>query len=188
MAGWQRVETIFDEDARWGPPLSSASPAPSDAVAPVTPTRTTTDEAKSAAEFEPERRFGYLRRHWRGDLGLGISYWVNCVLLSIMLSLLGLGIGHGIGVLRVPPTALAVAISMMVPLGMVITLWQSVGTWRSAGRHIPLGGRRVWSLAAKILVVAGLVRSVAVLGTQEIPTALIEPAPVFLRNPPAVPR
>lgn len=35
------------------------------------------------AESGPEKKANYLVRHWRGELSLGVSYWVNRFLANV---------------------------------------------------------------------------------------------------------
>jgi hypothetical protein len=172
MAGWQPADAVFGSDAVRGP---SPQP-PADPVAPAVPDAPVTPAAAVAAAADgvapgPGRRRRYLGRHWRGELGLGVSYWLNTVLLGIALALLGFLLARSGILARPPPAAVALTLTALVPLGIVITLWQAIGTWRSARRHVLRGGRRVWAVAAKVMVAVGLVRFAVVLGTQEIPTA-----------------
>src|SRR5690242_16822097 len=72
----------------------------------------------------------YIARHWRGELPLYLSFWLNGVLLHVALSQIFIGITmfsnslafdllgfYGFFVLRLP-----------------VAVWQLVGIWRSAQR------------------------------------------------------
>lgn len=94
-------------------------------------------------------------RHWRGDLSLPLSFWVNGTVIAMM----------GIGFILVtalqmqipdaPPVTRVTAVVITVVHVLALWLWMSVGVWRSAGRHANGGGRRAWGLAARTVVVLG---------------------------------
>ncbi|WEK29386.1 MAG: hypothetical protein P0Y58_21135 [Candidatus Pseudomonas phytovorans] len=91
-------------------------------------------------------RASYFIRHWRGELSLARSFWVNSVLLSaIWLPLLGLEplvrkYPPGVGSLGILLVAFAAILVFMIAM----SIWQGVGTWRSARRHRAQGGRMLW--------------------------------------------
>src|SRR5262245_8191534 len=83
---------------------------------------------------QPDRRANYLVRHWRGDLPLHVSYWINGVLTNVV----------AMAVLIVPIILTHIDINYGGALGwgafwatlILLNLWQVVGIWRSAARHI----------------------------------------------------
>lgn len=110
------------------------------------------------------RRSNYLLQHWRGELSLAVSYWVNNFVVSLAL-------GAAIGALsttdalqsRSPRFAVA-WLTGAILVGLAVGLWQLVGTWRSADKHTSRGGRRFWSVVVKVLLCLGLIRGVTELG------------------------
>lgn len=93
----------------------------------------------------------YFGRHWRGELSLGLSYWLNGVIGGIVALLITLAIAAALHDRYNPvPGLLAVCATWMVQLG--ITTWQVVGTWRSASRHTTETGRTFWAGAAKVML------------------------------------
>jgi hypothetical protein len=40
----------------------------------------------------------------------------------------------------------------------LLAIWQLVGIWRSASHHVLRGGRKFWSIAAKVVVVLAVLR------------------------------
>ena len=99
----------------------------------------------------------YFVRHWRGELSLPVSYWLNgfaCSALIVVLFLL---------VDRIDWTehwrVAATASVVLLLLALVMTAWQSVGVWRSADRHPARGGRPGWAAAAKVMVVLGAMQT-----------------------------
>ena len=107
-----------------------------------------------------DKNSSYLVRHWRGELPLGVSYWGNGALVSLIAvfllrSLTNTGAG------RLAPS---LAWLLVVPLA----IWQFVGIWRSAARANREGGPKVWTYAAQVVVfLASLVLGMnAVLGAR----------------------
>ena len=77
----------------------------------------------------------YIRKHWRGELSLPISFWINFVLLNI-----------GIRVFEAwltdySPFENPVTFSRLLILYVILALaiiypWQIIGLWRACNRHI----------------------------------------------------
>jgi hypothetical protein len=93
----------------------------------------------------------YIKRHWRGDLSLPFSYWINGWLL---------GIGYIVGTVPViehPNSSIAYVIGCLIvmALGIAIQVWQLIGIWRSACKHTERGGRKIWATLAQVGVILG---------------------------------
>ncbi|MEX0451793.1 hypothetical protein V6X62_08225 [Spiribacter sp. 218] len=108
----------------------------------------------------PKRSTGpadYIVNHWRGDLSLAKSYWLNTFLLSLpfifMLNSLE-SLAHTVR--SVEQTALFFWIfAALIALTFPLTAWQLIGTWRSATKRKINTGKGGWSLVAKVLMVFG---------------------------------
>lgn len=102
------------------------------------------------------RRTNYITRHWRGDLPLGVAYWVSgCVVtLAITFATHGLLAAETLIDLRLT----SILILSIFAAGIGISIWQVVGIWRSASRHVTRGGSRVWAGIAKFVVLIGVIR------------------------------
>lgn len=100
---------------------------------------------------------GYLTRHWRGELSLPVSYWLNGFLGSIAAAVLALGIGVAARAVFTPLIGLVAVIGIWVIVA-AIAIWQVVGVWRSANRRTAETGRRFWPIAAKLMAVLGIVQ------------------------------
>lgn len=168
MPDWKRADAVE------ALPLSSASAEPTAAASHP--------QAASSAANAPQRtnvvpeaavpsnRLNYFARHWRGELSLPVSYWVNGVLINggLVLAITVVGISGFIdhlGAVGSGSWTLGV-----LALTTVASLWLSVGIWRSAERHVSRGGRSGWATLAKAAVVLGLLR-LAVYCEQQVPTA-----------------
>ena len=89
----------------------------------------------SASEPPPlAKRSNYLVRHWRGELLLPVSYWVNGILGGVLVAILNgaVSVSEAAGGLKA-----AVAASILLyAIAFAISIWQIVGTWRSAASWI----------------------------------------------------
>jgi hypothetical protein len=104
------------------------------------------------------RSRNYIARHWRGELSLPVSYWLNGILGAVI-------VGATVGALAYatnrqgdaqPLVWLLSSIATWI-LAALLTLWQAVGVWRSATRY-RRGGKRFWGGAAKTLALLGVVQ------------------------------
>ena len=117
-------------------------------------------EASNSTEAEhteaPEHQSGnYLVRHWRGDVSLGVSYWVNSWGVTLLTA--------GMLTLILKPLddlslrwASAAAILLNI-CAVVVGVWSTVGVWRSAQRHVSRGGSALWAAVAYVVVVLGAI-------------------------------
>ena len=139
------------------PKPAIATPAPAIAApAPVIAPRTRVIAAPATVIAAPRTaRPNYFVRHWRGQLPLPVSYWVNWLLVSALLAVGVLSAKDPALLERLGTNAgsweLAVAASALAAMA-----WQSVGLWRSADRYVVGGGRREWATLAKVCVGIGL--------------------------------
>ncbi len=116
---------------------------------------------------EPTPSASYLARHWRGELPLGISYWVNTVLLNVLLA--GVVLALSTVLLRFDYGGV-LALAMTWVAQCVLSVWQTVGIWRSAGRARPDGTRSRWAGLARFASVTGMVGLAITLVTDAVPT------------------
>jgi hypothetical protein len=114
----------------------------------------------------------YVVRHWRGDLSLGLSYWVNLVLLTAAIRILFAVVGQTDLFAGVPNHQTAALITALVSASALIAVWQVVGTWRSSDQHVARGGRRFWANTAKVVLVLAVLRGGLEYTTSEIPTVV----------------
>ncbi|GKQ56086.1 RDD family protein [Bradyrhizobium sp. Ce-3] len=102
------------------------------------------------------RRANYLVRHWRGELSLPVSYWVNGTVL-------GAGLGVVIGVLghvlneRGSEYLVLWLVSVIAIWASIVLLriWVTVGVWRAAS-HYQASGKSFWGGAAKVVTTLGV--------------------------------
>jgi hypothetical protein len=118
-----------------------------------------TNGTNGAVERSDQTHRNYFVRHWHGDLSLAVSFWINGFLLGLVL--IAVALVPIIYLERNPQdanlTILALGVLFIVA-GIILGIWQLVGIWRSASHHVLRGGRKFWSIAAKVVVVLASLR------------------------------
>jgi len=103
-------------------------------------------------------RGNYFARHWRGQLSLGVAYWVNSVLIgnlapvALVVAMSTLEAGNE-NSLRLDATLSLVAAGLLCG----VSVWSTVGVLRSAVNHPERGGKLVWSMIAFVMVGLSLI-------------------------------
>jgi hypothetical protein len=124
--------------------------------------------AMDVSEYDRELDYSssnFIISHWRGDLDLGIAYWVNAFLLTgiigISLPFLSEWIATSVSSIRLSAAVGIIAIGF----GLSVSIWASVGVWRSARRHESRGGNPTWAALAQMAVLIGFIGIVAQLSS-----------------------
>jgi hypothetical protein len=110
---------------------------------------------------EKHRHKNYLSRHWAGHLPLPVSFWINSVLVSVLIAV---AVEYANGRLRANGWTLrGLAVLAIAYFGVmaIFWTWSAVGIWRSAYWHRRRGGTPGWGLAARVLVAVSVL---AILG------------------------
>lgn len=135
------------------------------------------DNQAVSYEFEDdvaERPGNYVSRHWRGELSLPISYWVNGVLIGGIVPYLAVATATAID-RTVGSVQLSAAVLLVLLIGTtMLSIWIMVGIWRSADNYELGGGSGFWTHAAKFMMFLGGLRLIAQLfslGTFTVETA-----------------
>jgi hypothetical protein len=102
----------------------------------------------------PQGRQNYFARHWRGELSLPLSYWVNGTLSGVIAGIGIAGFGAVIYQGEAQPLIWLISLSTIWIFTSVLAVWQVVGIWRSA-THYQQNGKRFWGGVAKALMVLG---------------------------------
>ena len=99
----------------------------------------------------------YVSNHWRGDLSLAKSYWLNTFLLSLPFTImLGSLDSLAQAVRTLEETALFFwLLASLTVFVFPLTIWQLIGTWRSATKRTINTGKSGWSSVAKVVMVFG---------------------------------
>jgi hypothetical protein len=121
----------------------TAVPVVQETVLPETearqPTASEHDERQSPVDSsvskrEPRKK-SYLMRHWRGELSLPVSYWINGSLVTIGFSL-ALAIVSWDNFVSKSPKVYSTTIICFWVLLALATVWQCLGIWRSANNYL----------------------------------------------------
>ncbi|MEO8225697.1 MAG: hypothetical protein ABI661_12905 [Gammaproteobacteria bacterium] len=93
----------------------------------------------------------YIGRHWRGELSLWVSWWINCVALSALLWFLIPWLAVA-GNFAVPDTLgrYGAAFALQFLEIALVPLWQMVGLWRSGGRQAATTDRWLTGRATQV--------------------------------------
>ena len=96
--------------------------------------------------------FSYIARHWRGELSLPQSYWVNGFLIGLPFNLYFRAIDAAFEE-NAPNSPSTYVFMVLVPLAAYLPLavWQGVGIWRSASHPIA-EGKPGWAGVARLVV------------------------------------
>ena len=116
----------------------------------------TTDVEGGAGNQEPSSGH-YMLRHWRGDLPLGRSCWCNGLSAFLALPIFSAGVTATVHLWSKRPGNLRIAALMLTlffALWLGLQVWSNVGMWRAAKHYFLRGGRRLWTRAARGLVVS----------------------------------
>jgi len=108
----------------------------------------------------PKKR-SYFFRHWKGELSLAVSYWINIFLLSIAIrfGLIAFAtyVDQAQQNIRVLFFAFFVSFASFI---FIIYPWQIIGTWRSANSHIKRTKKYLWAVVTKIAIVLGMMGTI----------------------------
>lgn len=118
---------------------------------------------------EPPRQ-NYFLRHWRGDLSLSRTYWINCVLASVFFGLVSNILVKPIANTFDPSKASLFTLFSSIFL-LTFAIWQIVGLWRSASKYKAGGGSKLWYGIAKTLALFGAISSFLIVKNNLIPAA-----------------
>jgi len=100
----------------------------------------------------------YFVHHWKGELSLPVSYWINGTVAGLGVVAVMTAAGNALAELSTPQWIL-VGVCAIWTLATIFTVWQLVGIWRSAGQYRKRRGNAFWSFAARAAVVFGSLAS-----------------------------
>jgi hypothetical protein len=122
------------------------------------------EDAKTDGPLQPRtdepavKKRNYIVRHWRGELSLPVSYWVNGFLGSLAATIVIAVIAASANFRDdYDPTIALLSVGGIWTAVFVILTWQVVGTWRSATNYQK--DKSLWGGTAKVLLVIGVIRS-----------------------------
>jgi len=170
FSDWKPVEEAFDLAGTRAPDASTFDPS-------------------SASPRRPIYR-DFIARHWRGELPLWISYFainsLNSLLAIVAVNAIAQVTIEG----SVSPTGILSYYALTWLFLISVTIWQVVGTWRSASRRIAeqkaAGKRAFWARVAKIMICFGCLQLAGLLLKTAIPQ-ISEAASIAFMNDPDLP-
>jgi len=157
---WQRVRDI-EELANFSSHREHRSPASTTPKSnqSVSDGQDSVDRDGKTAKRSPARGASkadngpYLLRHWRGQLSLPLSFWVNNYgLTALIIFTVSIVISD---FAFVDSRGEIAALLVFFILLFATTVWQIVGVWRSAENHIAGGGSGFWGRTAQALCILG---------------------------------
>jgi hypothetical protein len=154
----QSLAPMPELGANASPVPEPSSPVPSSSIAPPA-----TDGSDA-----PISRANYIARHWRGDLSLPVSYWINNFLATIAVSFVFQELGSIISISDAP-LIFATIRTLVLVVAIAISIWQLVGVWRSAGKHRARGGSGFWAGVARFVLVIGFLGHGGTLTREAVP-------------------
>ncbi|WP_409523689.1 hypothetical protein [Nitrincola sp. MINF-07-Sa-05] len=98
----------------------------------------------------------YIKRHWRGELSLAISFWVNVVLLNVIIKSFEAWFTHTQPIDHPQVAAQFTIIYIAVGL-LIIYPWQLVGLWRACIRHKAQTNKTGWAATAQVMAVFSII-------------------------------
>ena len=98
--------------------------------------------------------FKYIDQHWRGNLSLNRSFWINLVLLFLLFGILERFLFPPYLKDEIAVTTAVIAYFIVVKL--IVYPWQVVGVLRACDLRIKSDTGRVWATAAQVALVVSL--------------------------------
>jgi hypothetical protein len=121
-----------------------------------------TDRAPATrTDAKPRKWKNYIVRHWRGELSLPISYWINGFLgnIAAVVAIAAITTSADIKDNFRPEIAL-LSIILIWATVLVVFVWQMVGVWRSATNYQQTKLKSSWGGIAKFFMVIALLRTI----------------------------
>ena len=163
--GWDAWQPITLVPGLFASAESDTEETPSTRAVPQV-TRSKPDPQEAAVVGQTQqpapapRKRNYFARHWRGELSLPVSYWVNGFLAGIAAAMLAAIFTVLVqGFKAAAGTAMALSLVGFVAAILGLATWQWVGVWRSATSY-QASGKRFWGGLAKVAVVVAAIASV----------------------------
>ncbi len=101
-----------------------------------------------------QKTLAYIGRHWRGELPLGIAFWVNLVGIGLVVFVIENLAKHS--VINQPERLLVVAIVSLLLFRLILYPWQAMGVLRSCERALMEYKNVIWIRCAQAVAVLGI--------------------------------
>jgi hypothetical protein len=117
----------------------------------------------------------YLLRHWRGELSLPVSYWVNGVVVSNLVPVVAAGVLAGLEAEGSISLRLLCAVNLaLAVLFFAAQAWGVTGILRAGSRYVDRGGSLLWAAAAYGMVGMTLIALLVHAARLHLPTRYAE--------------
>lgn len=91
----------------------------------------------------------YFIKHWKGELSLPVSYWINIVLVNLIFfyitEYIAIRIKHPLFIIKF-------MIISNIFFHFTIYLWQIIGTWKCSKKYIN-NGKKFWARIVRIIII-----------------------------------
>jgi len=119
-----------------------------------------------------QRAQNFIARHWRGELSLPRSYWINHLVLGTGVGLAVAALAAAINVRAVEqPAWWLISLGLTWSVITLFTIWGATGVWRAATAY-RRSGKRFWGATAKVIMALGAIHLVYSLLFVAIPQGL----------------
>jgi hypothetical protein len=133
------------------------------------PPRWSQDRSPQRTIGDTRRRKNYFARHWRGELSLPVSFWINGILAGIATLSVNVGINASMDLKDDFQPGIALASELLIwTMTSAIAVWQLVGVWRSATNYRK-SLKIFWGVVAKVWVILGAAESVLNFAVSGVP-------------------
>lgn len=96
----------------------------------------------------------YIGKHWRGELSLATSFWINLFLINMGIMLFNTWLNEASPIKNPVISSQVTIIFSFIALAFIYP-WQLIGLWRSANRHLKETKKGFWAGTVKVLIVLG---------------------------------
>lgn len=130
-------------------------------------------------ETSSRRRPSFLMRLWRGDVGLGVTYWIFGVLVGIIIRIIYMQLMYDLGgaASSVSEQEIGIIGWIFISIASLYAALFSVSLWRSATKHVTVrGGSRITAGLARAVCVLAWLSILAAFGERLSPNPSIPPS------------
>ena len=100
----------------------------------------------------------YIINHWKGNLSLAKSFWVNGFLLNIIIAIPL--IYAELSINEISETA-ATFFLLYILFYIAYFIWVNFGIWKSAGKYLKKKrSNKIWGYGARVIIVFSVIRAV----------------------------
>lgn len=111
----------------------------------------------------------FIKRHWKGELSLPVSYWLIGAVLGTCLFLAAEVLANIVDSFTPSLTYNSWSVLLVYPATWISTLWIYVGIWNSSTNYIAAGKSKVWGYLARFGVISGSLQTLMLVTTLHIP-------------------